>query len=803
MNVERNHARRPIALLAWVILSLLMLLLAFRLSALETLHESLQKMAFRINPGQAATVSASSSATASAASAPSTADVADVASAPDIGPAFTAVYATLSLLLAALATLAGVKAGAFSWRRAGQFLLTGGILAWAVASAFHAQNRFVAVVGAADLAASLCAAWSLMVILHPRLLGDGGRRILFAAVLACVSINGFKAFEQYFVEFPDLAQYVHTNREDVLKSQGIENDPGQAQLFLSRIASGEVSGFALDSDVLASELIAGAALLALLIAAGAFWFSAKRPRATAPSAPANSEPLEYASKKLRRGSAARSPAEVQVPLEAIAFVAAALVFFLLLWMLALTGSKGGIAAAVLAALLAAGGFVFRDRIARHRRLLLASAATTAVLATASVIFYGIRHDALPTRSLLFRWHYWTASVPIIKKSPVLGVGLNNFGDYYLQYKRPSAPEDVTDPHNFFIRFATETGIPEACAVGLLILWMLQGAFRAASRKVSPLASEPAPAVPLFPVCIVSLAIAVIWVLLHALVVEPINEFTFAVTVIYAVLAWGVFLAAWLLLNLPGRSVAHRSDSAAPGPLGSDPLISSRAICMVLAVAALGMLLYDQVNLALVTGPVAMLFWMLLASADTGRVSISTSTGGAPAVSQRRSLALASAGIAICLLFAGAFFAAMFSFTLPLFSQTFPWDPTPPEIAYIRDVNAPDWPAASRELDAAIALAPMSIDLRLQRITLDRDELHRPVADEIRRVFALDRANAVLRVRLALPDSDLPPAERIAALREALDFDSQLETGEAKRLSAETLTTIHVKIAGLQAAADRP
>ena len=38
------------------------------------------------------------------------------------------------------------------------------------------------------------------------------------------------------------------------------------------------------------------------------------------------------------------------------------------------------------------------------------------------------------------------------------VGLDNFGLYYLGARLPSAPEEIKDPHNVFVKFLVELGV---------------------------------------------------------------------------------------------------------------------------------------------------------------------------------------------------------------------------------------------------------------------------------------------------------------------------------------------------------
>ena len=415
---------------AWFLLAALILLLAFRLSALESLRETLAQKQSRL------------------------AGESDLSQLPDIGPAFIVTYSALAMFFAAIATFLAARVRAVSKERLAQFVLIALILALALGSTFHAANRFSALVGTADLAASLSAGWAILLLCHKNLLGDRARRILAAAIIGLCAIAVAKSLMQYFLEFPDMAQFVKDHRQEVFRAQGIENDPVQQDLFLHRIASNEVTGFALDSDVLATQLIPAAALLTLLIYA-----AVARLRFQKKSGP----------------SSTKTTGSTQIPPELLALVALLLLAIATLVVLRFTASKGGIACALLAILAISVGLIAKKWIARHRRALALSAIALAFLACAGVVLYGRTHDALPTKSLLYRWHYWTATVPIIKQSPTLGVGLNNFGDYYDQFKRPSSPEDVKDPHNFFIRLAAETGLPATALIALLILSILKGA----------------------------------------------------------------------------------------------------------------------------------------------------------------------------------------------------------------------------------------------------------------------------------------------------------------------------------------
>ena len=145
--------------------------------------------------------------------------------------------------------------------------------------------------------------------------------------------------------------------------------------------------------------------------------------------------------------------------------------------LMMTGSRGG-AIALFAAVLAAGAiYCFRQPLAKHRRKVLVIVLVLVVLVGATVIAYGLSHDALPSKTLTFRWYYWTASAQIIKQHPWLGTGPENFTSAYLQHRRAAAEESISDPHNFVMHALAEYGIPG----GLAYLSLLGGALAGICR----------------------------------------------------------------------------------------------------------------------------------------------------------------------------------------------------------------------------------------------------------------------------------------------------------------------------------
>lgn len=70
-----------------------------------------------------------------------------------------------------------------------------------------------------------------------------------------------------------------------------------------------------------------------------------------------------------------------------------------------------------------------------------------------------------------RYILWSAAADMLKKSPVLGVGLKGFHESFKNY--PLGPDRVVQnyPHNFFLNFWVETGLlGMAAMIGLLLLF---------------------------------------------------------------------------------------------------------------------------------------------------------------------------------------------------------------------------------------------------------------------------------------------------------------------------------------------
>jgi O-antigen ligase len=759
--------------IAAVLLTLLLLLLVFRLTAPETLRETLNQK--RVVVERALSPKAT----------------ADAIIIPTVGPPFITVYTFLTFALAGAASFLAARVGALSLRRVAQGAFIALIVALALGSTFLAANRFNALVGTADFAVALAAAWTVTLLCDDRLLGIRGRQVVIAAMVAACFLGCAKAFLQEFDEFPATRQEVMKNFDAAMRSQGLDpTDHAQHDLFLGRLNSGEVAGYFALPNVFATLMVGAIGLLAGLIIAGL----AMPAPASAPAEP-----------QKRPGTPLADSGSGQIPLRILALIFLPLILLAAGAALKFTDSNGGMMASGIAVAAIILGILLRRQLAAYRRVVTVTATLAVVAVSAAVLTWGFTHDGLPSRSLLFRWQYWTGAAPMIESHPFAGVGFHNFGDYYGRFKLPNSPEDVKDPHNFFVRLASEAGIPLAIAVLALIIWMLQGAWgsKAAapqpdSGSVAPVSPRrrkaefatgrsSTPAIRLSPFhsgLIVAAGVAVAWVPLHFLA-EKGTEYAVIITAFFAFGAWFVFAAVMALL-----------DSLEPA--------ATRMVVFAGVIAAMGMLLYDQINMALVTGPVAMLFWMMVGLGESMHVSKPANTASSS------SIAMSLWG------FAGVVSAVLLC-TLAYGMSA--WDPAPYEYAYIRhDSNGPlvQVPVAGNgtmayrhkipieealrafeSLKDAIKRTPNSIELRLALISLLRDTLHKPVADEIRSAAALDHANASLRVMLASPDSDLPASERILMLEQALELDKQLSPEEPKRLQPEKIRQIQDTIARLK------
>lgn len=276
-------------------------------------------------------------------------------------------------------------------------------------------------------------------------------RLALCVILASAAAQAAECFDQVFYDFEQSAQNYYEHRSEIWARQGVTLDSPQVELFERRLEAREASGFMWHSNV------AGAYLMLTALAAVGLALSKWRARA----------------RRFHRLFAVLTGAL------AIAVAAAA----------GLTHSRGALGAAVVGLVLAAFFYGIRPWIRRHRGAALALGWGCVAGAAAGVMAFGLARGSLPGSSLDFRWQYWTTSARLIADHPWTGVGMENFGQRYLQYKSIRSPEEVKTPHNFLVSAAADWGL-----VGLAgVLAMLVGGSVVLARPAwvgKPRAPEP-------------------------------------------------------------------------------------------------------------------------------------------------------------------------------------------------------------------------------------------------------------------------------------------------------------------------
>ncbi|UCE60028.1 MAG: O-antigen ligase family protein [Phycisphaerales bacterium] len=392
------------------------------------------------------------------------------------------------------------------------------------------------------------------------------RRVLVAAVLASACVQVSQCFDQYFVSFNDTWQHYESIRADFWASQGVELDSAKVELFENRIKAKEASGFLPHSNVAGSYL-----LLCGLTAVGVVLAACRRGRET-----------------------------VAWFLVTASTIATALVFLAV----PLTKSLGAIASGIAGVVLWVGLRLISPWIASHRTKSLIAGWGLAALGLGTVVGHGLYHGSFPHMSLNFRWWYWQASSGLIADHAMTGVGRENFGRHFLEYKPIDCPEEIANPHNLFVQAAADWGL-----LGLTgIIVMMVGASIALTRAAPrPSADEEADVGP------ATRSKMLPWMLGLGLVVTagrlPLlgtddPNFLYASTVITAI-AWliGFALFSWDTL----------------GRLSAEPC-KERPLGMAVAVGLFTFVLHDMVNFAMFVPATATTAFALLALGIAGRSS---------------------------------------------------------------------------------------------------------------------------------------------------------------------------------------
>ena len=303
-------------------------------------------------------------------------------------------------------------------------LPVGLFVAGAAVSTALAADKSSALVRAAELTGLWVGAWALVESLR----SDGERRFLLAVLVAAAAGAAAVGIYQGAYGLPQAWQYFQGHREEVLAQQGIVPGSYAEKAFIGRFTGGVQAALG-HPNVLAALLVLG-----LLVAAGL----------------AREKWSEVASRGAR-GLAV-------FPILAVVACAAGLV---------LTQSRAGEAAAVLGLWWLVVAWRVRRRWLRAALCLAPLVAGGAALALAAGLSGPGVAEAL--KSLRYRLDYWQATVEILRRYGLAGVGLENFGLYYTEFKLPTAVEEIRDPHNLVLSVWSSLGLAGLAALAGLVV----------------------------------------------------------------------------------------------------------------------------------------------------------------------------------------------------------------------------------------------------------------------------------------------------------------------------------------------
>ncbi len=329
------------------------------------------------------------------------------------------------------------------------------ILAFVVLSFFSAMgasDKRAGWTGWLEQVSLISACWLAMQLCASR---DGKKRFAVLVVLLValgVTLAG-KGLWQYFVEIPENIAFFEDNPAGGVGPTGAPPGSPAARLFEARVRSASPTGYIALSNVFASTL--------LVTLGAAIGLAAEK--------------LSTALRVRRAWSQKRKKGEVHAPTLAAAITVAIVAAIPVT--LALTGSRGALGGAAIASAGAIIAYLARRRLARRWRRTAIAAGLVFVLLLAGVVGFAMIHDRLPTKTMTFRWYYWSASARIVRSRPLLGVGPGNFPAYYLMHRRASAEEEVKTPHNFIVHALVQYGVAGGACYLLLLACVVIGACR--------------------------------------------------------------------------------------------------------------------------------------------------------------------------------------------------------------------------------------------------------------------------------------------------------------------------------------
>ncbi len=328
-------------------------------------------------------------------------------------------------------------------------LLLLGLNLWMAASVGWSADRYAAVVSAAHFAAAGCLMWAASQVVR-----SWDRLRVVAAVALGLTLGLVIHTGVYrFVDVANTRAYWAAHKDEFLKEHGWEPDSFPARQFEQKLTTGEQSGFFDSANTLASV-----GVLLLFASAGL---------------------------GIQRSVDDRDPR--WLGLTAVTLAAGG-------WVLLVARSKTAVVTPVIGVGVLLAWWRFGHYLRRGATVAYWSSVAAVCTIGLLVVGHGLYHDGLfPghfSNSLDFRWKYWTASAGVFGEHPLVGVGWANFGGSYLAHRVPEAAEEIKDPHDFLVRFATELGV---VGLALAVGWLLRLAWeltRPAEPAPSPHDDEP-------------------------------------------------------------------------------------------------------------------------------------------------------------------------------------------------------------------------------------------------------------------------------------------------------------------------
>ncbi|MCE5341434.1 MAG: O-antigen ligase family protein [Planctomycetaceae bacterium] len=288
-------------------------------------------------------------------------------------------------------------------------------LAAAVISFFCASNKRASLNDSLTILAVITSAITLVQLLD----SETKKKILLFFIIAAAILNVYQCIDQNTTGNKMMIEEYKANPKQQLQALGIEPDTFAQMLYEHRLNSKDVKGFFSTSNS-AGSFFNLALFSAIAVFAGGI-------------------------KKHKKD------------LKTIAFPV--IIIAVLILGLILTASKGALVSLAIALFVLCCIYLFGKFINRHKVLIIGAATAVFIGAVLLMISYGIRHDTLPGgNSMLVRWEYWTAASELIADNFFTGIGGNNFGTHYTQYKAAKSLETVRDPHCFILTIFSGYGI---------------------------------------------------------------------------------------------------------------------------------------------------------------------------------------------------------------------------------------------------------------------------------------------------------------------------------------------------------